>query len=129
MIAKLTKTALAQELGISLSSLYYRPKLFDKDWQLKVQIEEALHNYPSYGHKRLALHLKINKKRILRVMRVFGIKPYSRRGRRYKKTRDLSAIYPNLLLANIPQHPNHIWASDFTHISHKGKTMYLAYSR
>lgn len=126
MIAKLTKTALAQELGISLSSFYYKPILFSKDWQLKIKIEEVLHEYPSYGHKRLALHLKINKKRILRVMKLFGIKPYRRRGRKYRKSKDLSAIYPNLLLTIMPVYPNHIWASDFTRIPYKGKVIYLA---
>ncbi|OHB22789.1 MAG: hypothetical protein A3I22_02755, partial [Parcubacteria group bacterium RIFCSPLOWO2_02_FULL_40_12] len=126
MVSKLTKKELAKELGISLASLYYRPKQFNKDWQLKIAIEEALHLRPSYGHKRLALHLKINKKRILRVMKLFGLKPYRRRSRKYRKTTDYSMIYPNLLLTNIPSHPNQIWASDFTRLGFKGKTIYLA---
>ena len=126
MNSKLTKKELAKELGISLASLYYRPKQFKKDWQLKISIEEALHLCPSYGHKRLALHLKVNKKRILRVMKLFGLKPYRRRRRKFRKTADYSMIYPNLLLTNIPSHLNQIWASDFTRLGFKGKTIYLA---
>ncbi|MDP3792235.1 MAG: IS3 family transposase [bacterium] len=122
-----TKKALAESMGVSRAGLYYKPRQHIKDWILKATIEETLRDKPSYGHKRLALHLKINKKRVLRVMKLFGIKPYRRRKRRnYRKTKDLSVIYPNLLLTNIPSYPNHIWASDFTRINYKGKIIYLA---
>jgi len=124
-----TKKDLAKSFGVSRASLYYKPRQFSKDWRLKTIIEETLsqRSYHSYGHKRLAIHLDINKKRILRVMKLFGIKPYRRRKKgNYRKTKDLSEIYPNLLLINIPQYPNHIWASDFTRINYKGKLIYLA---
>lgn len=107
--------------------LYYHHKQPDKDWQVKQKIELTLREFPSYGHKRLAQHLHINRKRILRVMHLFGIKPYRRRGARYKKnTRDYSTEYPNLLLAEFPRYPNHIWASDFTYIPFKKRFVYLA---
>jgi len=122
-----TRKALAESMGVSRSGLYYKSRQHIKDWRLKTSIEEVLHDKPSYGHKRLALHLKINKKRVLRVMRIFGIKPYRRRKKgNYRKSKDLPVIYPNLLLTNLPQYPNHIWASDFTRISYKGKLIYLA---
>lgn len=120
------KTILAKELDISRSGLYYQHRLPDKDWLLKQHIEEVLHQYPSYGHKRLALHLCINKKRVRRVMRIFGIKPYRRRGKKYRKTKDNGVSYPNLLLTNIPRYPHHVWTSDFTHLSFHGKTIYVA---
>lgn len=114
-------------VGMSRSMLYYHHKLPDKDWQLKQQIEIALREKPSYGHKRLAGHLHINKKRILRVMKLFGIKPYRRRGRKWKKpSKDYSKEYPNLLLTEFPQYPHHIWASDFTYIPFGKRTVYLA---
>ena len=107
--------------------LYYHHKQPDKDWILKQQIEIALREFPSYGHKRLALYLKINKKRILRVMKLFGIKPYRRRGAKWKKVnKEYSEQFPNLLLTNCPSYPNHIWASDFTYIQFKKRTVYLA---
>ena len=124
---KKNKSALAKELGVSRSLLYYQHKKPDKDWMLKCEIEKVLREYPSYGHKRLAIHLKINKKRILRVMKVFGIKPYRRMTKKFKYNKaKRDCEFPNLLLSNYPEYPNHIWASDFTHIKFRGKWLYLA---
>lgn len=73
------KTVLARELRVSRRSLYYTHVQDEKDWRTKQLIEAALRIHPAYGHKRLATHLKINKKRVLRVMKKYGIKPYRRR--------------------------------------------------
>jgi len=80
-MGKVNKSQQARLLGVSRQLLYYRHKKPPKDWKLKIKIEETLREHPSYGHKRLAVHLKINKKRILRVMKLFGIKPYRKRGK------------------------------------------------
>lgn len=121
------KTALAKSLGISRSLLYYQPKKPPKDWRLKQEIEKVLREFPSYGHKRLAVHLKINKKRTLRVMKLFGIKPYRRRGKKWRKAKKKECEpYENLLLANFPGYINHIWVSDFTEIKWKNITIYIA---
>ena len=123
----LTKTSLAKQQGISLSSLYYKPKLPQKDWFLKNQIEQVLHQHPSYGHKRLALELHINKKRIRRVMKLIGIKPYRRRGRKFRKPKDLGIVHQNLIQQMpFPDKQNIIWASDFTYIPFHSRTVYLA---
>lgn len=120
------KALRARELGISRSTLYYHQKRPDKDWRLKCLVEEVLREHPSYGHRRIALHLQLNKKRIRRVMRLFGIKPYRRHGRKWKKTRNIKVIYPNLLLTEYPSYENHIWVSDFTRVPFQGKTVYVA---
>lgn len=121
------KSVLARQQGISVSSLYYRPKKPEKDWRLKNRIEKVLSKHPSYGHKRIAIKLKINKKCALRVMKLFGIKPYRRRGRKLKKTKDLRQAYPNLLeQITFPVRSNVAWVSDFTRFSFHGKPAYLA---
>lgn len=112
---------------LSRSTLYYHPKQPEKDWSLKCQIEEALRTHPSYGHKRLAIELKRNKKAVLRVMKLFGLHPYRRRGKKpFKTTKPSDCLYPNLLLANYPSYENHIWVADFTYIPFQGKFVYLA---
>lgn len=130
MIAKVkvfSKKELAKKQGISKSSLYYQSRLEKKDWRLKNRIELVLQDNPSYGHKRIAPALRINKKRVLRVMKKFGIKPYRRRGRKFKKSKDLGNIYLNLLqLAPFPNQANIVWVSDFIRLSFHGKIVYLA---
>lgn len=59
-------------------------------------------------------------------MNIFGIKPYRRRGRKWKKTRNIKVQYPNLLLVEQPCYANHIWVADFTHVVFQGKVVYIA---
>lgn len=121
-----TKSLRARELGVSRQALYYRPKKPDKDWQLKVKIEEVLREHPSYGSRRLAIHLKMNRKKMKRVMNIFGIKAYRRRGRKWKKTSSIRVKYPNLLMTTYPVCPNHVWTADFTHLNFQGKVVYIS---
>ncbi len=118
---------LSRKLNIPRSTFYYRPRQPAKDWILKNQIEEVLRAHPSYGHKRIALALAVNKKRALRVMKLFSIKPYRRRGRKWRKSKDSGMVYPNLLqLIAFPQSPKVAWVSDFTRIPFHGRAVYLA---
>ncbi|MFT6220416.1 MAG: hypothetical protein ACJAVG_001133 [Rickettsiales bacterium] len=72
---KVNKTKLAKSLGVSRQGLYYKPKLPDKDLELKSEIEEVLKEHKAYGYRRIALHLGINHKRALRVMKLFNLSP------------------------------------------------------
>lgn len=120
------KALRARELGVSRSTIYYKPTLPDRDWKLKCRIEEVLREHPSYGSPRIALALLRNHKPIERVMKLFGIKAYRRRGRKWKKTRNIKVVYPNLLLTEHPLYENHIWATDFTYLPFQGTTVYVA---
>ncbi len=55
-----------------------------------------------FGHEQLAIHLGINKKRTLRMMKLLGIKPYRRRGRKWKKPSLAEVPCPSLLMENFP---------------------------
>lgn len=121
-----SKSELARSLGVSRGSLYYQSRQEAKDWHTKQLIEEVLRDHPAYGHRRIALTLKRNKKHILRVMQKYGIKPHRRVTRKWSK-RPKDSVFPNLLLTNTPTHPGDIWASDFTHVAKAdGKWVYLA---
>ena len=125
----MTKGAVAKQLGIARSTLYYQPRLAIKDERLRQGILQTLHLHPSYGYRRLAIHLKVNKKRALRVMQLYDIKPYRRRGKKPKYVKAPSmadAILPNLIKDYFPVKPNEVWASDFTYIPYDGKFIYLA---
>jgi len=102
----------ATQIGISRTHQYYKHKQPEKDWKTKQMIENALRDHPSYGHKRLAIHLKINKKRVSRVMKLFGIKPYRRTAKKAFVSKPKDSVFPNLLIHEVPQGPGDIYASD-----------------
>lgn len=123
-----SKTALAKELEVARSLLYYRPKLPEKDLKLKAEIEQTLKKHKAYGHKRIALALKINKKRVLRVMKLFNLRPHRKRKAPFKPNgcnRALVTI-PNLISGAVINAPNQVWVSDFTYLPYFGKFIYLA---
>lgn len=116
---------MARALGVSRASLYYVSRQDKKDWALKVRIEEELRRHPSYGSRRLAIALHISRPRAQRVMRLFGIKPYRRHGRKYRKY-TAGRLFPNLVLETVPSYANHIWATDFTELVFHGKKVYVS---
>ena len=59
-------------------------------------------------------------------MNLFGIKAYRRRGGKWKKTKNVKVMYPNLLMIRYPSYLNHIWTADFTHLNFQGKVIYIA---
>lgn len=125
----LTKTEVARKLGYSRGSLYYKKTLPSKDLLLKEAIKKVMSEHPAYGHKRIAIELGLNKKRILRVMKVFGLKPYRRRAKKPNKKDDQNkkpSIYPNLIKYFCPIRPNVVWVADFTYIYFQGIFIYLA---
>ncbi len=123
-----SKKELAKELGISRASLYYKSKMIEKDLKLKVEIERAMVHHKAYGHKRIALDLRINKKRVLRVMKLFGLRPQRRR-KKPEKPQDLGQApmaIPNLIKGIIIEAQNQVWVSDFTFLPYYGRFVYLA---
>lgn len=127
-IKPLTKTALAIKLGVSRSSLYYHHLKPAVDEEVKRQIESVLTAHPAYGHKRIAMELKLNKKRILRVMKKFGIKPYRRRKSPLKKN-DLGRApshHHNLIATFCPIRTDIVWVCDFTYVRFHEYFIYVA---
>lgn len=128
MSKKLNKSKLARKLGICRSSLYYESKMDIKDRTVKKQVEEVLASNPYYGHKRIAIELGMNKKKILRVMKKYGLKPRRRKGK-FVKIGDIglpAAEYQNEINAFCPVVPNIVWCGDFTYIRFKDDFIYLA---
>ncbi len=125
---KKSKKALAKELGVSRQSLYYKPKMPEKDLKFKAEIEKVMAVHKAYGHKRIAMDLGANKKRVLRVMKIFNLKP--QRKRKFpKKPKDINqepANIPNLIKGTIINAQNQVWVSDFTFLPHFNRFIYLA---
>lgn len=123
--SKTTVTLRARELQVSRQSLYYKQKKPEEDWKLKQIIEEVLREYPSYGSRRVSIHLKLNRKKVKRVMNLFGIKAYRRRGGKWHKSKPIEHKFPNLLLTEYPTDQNKIHVTDFTLIQYKNEKIYL----
>ena len=110
-----TATLVAATLAISRSSLYYRKKPRDSraDRTYDGEIVMACGVKPTYGYRRVAWWLwrneglRVNRKRVLRVMRERGLLVRSRRlrARRRKEWGRVEAVAPN-----------QIWQSDMTKI-------------
>lgn len=124
-----SKTNLAKNLGISRSSLYYKSILKEKDKIFKEEIIQVMTNNKAYGHKRIAYALGRNKKKVLRVMKKFGLKPQRMRSKKPSKKDDLNqepTSIPNLIKDLEIERINQVWATDFTYLIYFGRFIYLA---
>ncbi|MEM2111789.1 MAG: IS3 family transposase [Candidatus Bathyarchaeia archaeon] len=123
-----TKSLLSSLFGLTRKSLYLKSNSEAKDELLKDQILSCLSVNPSYGHRRIAIALGIGKKRVRRVMKLYGIKTFKRKAR-WTKKRDKNkpdSGYPNLIKGSCPIAPKVVYAGDFTRLRWNGKTIYLA---
>jgi transposase InsO family protein len=120
------KTKTLQYLNIPKSSFYYKSLKEEKDTILKNEIEIVIKNNPSYGHKRVALSLGLNRKQIRRIMKKFSIKPSRRRKTPSKSIgKEKYQASPNLLISLFPLYQNHIWITDFTYLKWRGGWVYV----
>lgn len=125
---KLTKQELAEQLGVSRSSLYYRRKQPAKDEELRILIAAEMQRNQDAGSRPIASALGVSRKRISQVMRKFGLKP-ARRPRSFRKVEDEKQperSYPCVTRYWSPIQPNLLWVSDFTYIEFHGRWLYLA---
>lgn len=121
----------AKFLRVDRSALYKVRLQEQKDEALAERIRAVLKEHKHYGHKRVALELKIGKNRARRVMKAYGLGPApSPHQRHYKQHKGIRKAPPNLLKAYslFIVSPNFIWACDFTYlwVPCLGRWYYLA---
>lgn len=127
----INKKLIAEAMNINRKNIYNQSKKDIKDITVKADIEKTFESHPSYGHRRLALELKMNKKKILRVMHKYGLKP-PRLWYQKKFTTQSDPDYqdqfrnllkdPELIINDIGD----VWSSDLTYIKYQDKFFYLA---
>ncbi|MGH2613307.1 MAG: IS3 family transposase [Rhabdochlamydiaceae bacterium] len=115
----------AEALGVSRKNIYRPSKQEQKDLLLKTAIEEVHKKHPSYGHKRVALELQLNHKKIRRVMRKYGIKPPRRKVHHYCTRSTSHHTYTNLIKGLYPKKLHELWCSDVSFLKYQGKFWYL----
>lgn len=123
----ITAGELCHCLNVSKSSIYYEKQLSNKDLRLKARIIQVIDKHKTYGHKRIALELGINKKRVLRVLHKFSITPGLTRAKKpkYSYSKGINR-FQNLIKGMCPIRPYGIWATDFTYLLFKNSFLYLA---
>ena len=120
-------------LGISRSSVYYRPRApSQKDLALMKQIDQQYLATPFYGSRRMKVWLgrqghRVNRKRVQRLMRTLGLQVIYRRPRTSKPAPG-HKVYPYLLGGMEITGPNQVWAADITYIPIARGFLYLVAS-
>ena len=120
----------AELLGLSRSSLYYRPMPpSPEEVAIKHRIDEIYTRWPFYGSRRITVVLnqeeitvsRLTIQRYMREMGISGIAP----GPNTSKATPEHKIYPYLLRHVSAGYSNHIWGIDITYLRLKGGWMYL----
>lgn len=119
-----------QLLGLSRSSIYYRPREASaEDLELMQLIDEQYLKTPFFGSRKYLSHLRalgyqINRKRVQRLMRQMGIQAIYPRPRTSQPGAG-HTIYPYLLRGLDIDRPNQVWCTDITYIPMARGFMYL----
>ena len=123
-------------MDIKRSTFYYQKKVnmakMQQEISLKEKIQQIAYQHPYYGYRRITAQLhrekvKVNHKRVLRMMRELGIQ--ARIKRKYVTTTNSkhnNQIYPNLIKNFLTTGINQVWCSDITYISILFGFVYLA---
>ena len=117
-------------LGVNRSNIYYQPRNYEAINDLCNEIYELWSKHPFFGYRRITAILnyqkgyKINRKRVLRLMRLIGLQAI------YPKPRTTiinktEYKYPYLLKDITITRPNQVWAIDITFIKTPMGFVYL----
>ena len=117
-------------LGVSRSSVYYRRKMAsEEDLSLMGEIDRQYLETPFYGSRRMRAWLerrgvRVNRKRVQRLMRVMGLRAIYRRPGTSRSTPG-AKVYPYLLRNVRITRPNQVWAADITYLPMARGFLYL----
>ena len=127
---KISKRRRATLLGVNLSSLYVKQKpLSAYDVTLMNEIQGIYAVHPFKGYRRIFNDLQdeghsINKKRVLRLMRLMGLQAvYPKKN--LSKRRQGDTVYPYLLKDYPPKNSHDCWCVDITYIKIATGYVYL----
>ena len=104
-----------------------------RDRELKAAIEKVRFTFPGYGHRKLYHHFlregkRINRKRIRRVTRKYGLYPVVWKSFKIQTTQSDHnlPVFPNLLKGVRVTGLNQAWVADITYIAILSGFVYLA---
>ena len=127
---KLSITKQAKLLGLSRSSLYYRPRgESSENLELMRLIDEQFLDTPYYGSRQMKRWLRrqgrvVNRKRVKRLMRLMGLSVIYQKPNTSKPHPE-HKVYPYLLRGLEITRPNQVWCTDITYIPMRRGFLYL----
>lgn len=123
-------------MGISRATYYHQPIREEKqkvrDMELRGLIEEIHLELPGYGYRRIREHLlrlgiRVNNKRIRRIMKLYSLFSCIKKLCRPKGAAiGLRLYYPNLIRGLKLNAPNQLWCTDITYIKLLNEYIYLS---
>jgi len=122
-------------MGLSRAAYYYAPIVPSKqysDFEIRDWIEKIHQEFPAYGYRRVYHYLmrqeiRVNSKRIKRIMREYELFTCLKKWMRPRGTHSgLKIRYPNLIVGKKLTGPNQVWATDFTYIKLRSEFAYLS---
>jgi len=117
-------------VGVSRSSLYYRPVGASlEDLDIMAKMDRQYLKTPFYGSRRMRVWLrcqghKVNRKRVRRLMRLMGLETVYRRPNTSKPSPE-HRTYPYLLRGLQVTRVNQVWVADITYIPMARGFLYL----
>jgi transposase InsO family protein len=112
--------------------MQHRRRRETDDEKLREQIERIHEELPGYGYRRVSRELKrrgirVNDKRVRRVMKKFGLRPITwRTFVRTTDSRHTLPVYPNRIKNRQVKSVNDVWVADITYIRIRFSFIYLA---
>lgn len=128
---KLSIRRQCQLLGFSRSGFYHssdaQPSA--ENANMMNEIDRIYTDCPFYGSRRITealnrIRIKVNRKRIQRLMRIMGIAGVSPEKKTTRPHPD-HTVYPYLLRNLKVERPNQVWCADITYVPMKNGYMYL----
>ena len=117
-------------LGVSRSSLYYRPRAASaEDLSLMGEIDRQYLETPFYGSRRMKAWLersgiRVSRKRVQRLMRAMGLRAIYRQPSTSRRSPQ-DPVYPYLLRNVRITRPNLVWVADITYLPMARGFLYL----
>ena len=127
---KLSVSRQCKLVGVSRSSLYYRPVGASlEDLDIMAMMDRQYLKTPFYGSRRMSVWLRsqgyeVNRKRVRRLMRLMGLETVYRRPNTSKPNPG-HRIYPYLLRGLQVTRVNQVWVADITYIPMAKGYLYL----
>lgn len=119
-------------LDINRSSLYYeRTGTSPEDEEIMKKIDRIHTNYPFKGSRRVVYALRkmegieVSRKRVMRLMKLMGIRGLAPGPETTKRGGAEHRIYPYLLRGKTIERPGQVWAADITYIAMSRGFVYL----